>query len=435
MRVPLLSIYLSVAAAGAAAGAPAGSALWTGVPMARDGSGTSWLPDETPMRSYHAEVGAWRLMVEGNAFLRYTNQDLFDAGERGDDELDAPGWVMAGAAASLGDRDLAGFRSMFSSDPLTEGGDGYPLLFQTGETWEDKPLVDRQHPHDLVGELALTWGHALGDDAGLVVYAALPGEPALGPPAFLHRPSAQNDPDAPLGHHWQDSTHISYGVATLGFRYKNVKVDGSAFNGREPDEDRYNVEPPRFDSWAGRLAINPHERVALQLSYGWLVGPERLEPGVNVGRTTASVVYAGPWGDGRDAAASFVWGRNSPDGRAASDSLLLEGNLAFGRPSAFGRAEYVRKTAGELAVRGVPARERYGIGALTLGGAYRFWSWRGAALAAGGQLTTYAVPAGLRGVYGATPVSAEVFLRLCPGEMKLVPAGMGEMEDMEGMRR
>jgi hypothetical protein len=31
----------------------------------------------------------------------------------------------------------------------------------------------------------------------------------------MHRPS-QHDPDAPIGHHWQDSTHITFGVATLG---------------------------------------------------------------------------------------------------------------------------------------------------------------------------------------------------------------------------
>ena len=33
---------------------------------------------------------------------------------------------------------------------------------------------------------------------------------------FMHRPSAADDPFAPLGHHWQDATHEAFGVVTTG---------------------------------------------------------------------------------------------------------------------------------------------------------------------------------------------------------------------------
>ena len=171
-----------------------------GIPATRDGSGTSWLPDATSMQAYHARRGEWDFMLHGVAFLRYTVQDVFERGSRGDRSFNAPNWVMLAAHRPFSGGHQLTLRTMLSFDPLTIGGAGYPLLFQTGELYKGQPLIDRQHPHDFFGEMAFAYARALSDKASVFVYFGLPGEPALGPPAFLHRPSSQHNPDAPLSH-------------------------------------------------------------------------------------------------------------------------------------------------------------------------------------------------------------------------------------------
>ena len=143
--------------------------------------GTGWLPDEAPMYGYMKHKGDWMYMLHGNLFIRYNKQDLLDKGSRGDAKIDAPNWAMLMGQRPVGKKGLFHFNVMASLDPLIAGGEGYPLLFQTGETWNDVPLVDRQHPHDLLSELSVSYAHALSPKADVFVYAGYPGEPALGP--------------------------------------------------------------------------------------------------------------------------------------------------------------------------------------------------------------------------------------------------------------
>lgn len=302
------------------------SAILPGLSMQRDGSGTSWHPDSSPMRAIHRQVGAWALMYHGSVFGRYTNQNAGESGKRGDNKFSAPNWFMLMAQRPTGKHGQIMLRSMISFDRLTEGGDGYPLLFQTGESWKGQPLIDRQHPHDLFAELAVAYGHSLGKEAGFFLYFGLPGEPAIGPPVFMHRPSAQSNPDAPLGHHWQDATHITFGVATAGVRYKIAKLEGSLFTGREPNENRYNFDKPRFDSNSFRLSINPTANLALQISSGFLKSPEALEPSIDVRRTSASMLYNRAFGNGKNFIAALVWGQNDPESEK-QNSYLLESEL------------------------------------------------------------------------------------------------------------
>src|SRR6266446_3183344 len=202
-------------------------------PMNRESSGTSWVPDSTPMYGKMFMLGDDMLMLHGAIFPRYTNVST----RRGDDRIDAPNWFMAMYSHPINENMQLGGRLMMSLDPLTEGGRGYPLLFQSGESWHDQPLHDRQHPHDLFDELSISYSQKLDVDLSTYFYFGYPGEPALGPPTFMHRLSAMDDPDAPLGHHWQDSTHVTFGVATLGVvwsRFGGIKVEGSIFTGSEP---------------------------------------------------------------------------------------------------------------------------------------------------------------------------------------------------------
>ncbi|RYF53045.1 MAG: hypothetical protein EOO39_41325, partial [Cytophagaceae bacterium] len=198
--------------------------------MNRNGSGTSWHPDNTPMYAYMSQPSpkGWSYMLHYAIYLRYTSQNGNNRDGRGrGQQLGAPNWFMGMAQRKVGQRGLFQVRAMLSLDPLTVGNGGYPLLFQTGETYKGQPLIDRQHPHDLVSELSVSYSHALSKDIDLYGYVGYPGEPALGPPAFMHRISAFNNPDAPLSHHWQDATHILFGVATAGFRYKWAKLEAS----------------------------------------------------------------------------------------------------------------------------------------------------------------------------------------------------------------
>ncbi len=407
------------------------SAILPGLPMTRDGSGTGWHPDASPMHALHAQAGPWGLMLHGSAFLRYNAQDVFERGSRGDAAFGAPNWIMGMAQRPVSSSSQLAVRAMLSLDPLTVGGAGYPLLFQTGETWQGEPLIDRQHPHDFFSELSVTYGQQLGEQAGVFAYAGYPGEPALGPPAFMHRPSGWHNPNAPLGHHWQDATHIVFGVATLGARYGPAKIDASVFTGQEPGEERWGFDEPRFDSYSARLSVNPTDRWALQVSRGYLRSPEALEPELDLWRTTASALYHVPLGEERFWATALVWGWNDPveDGsegeshgqeaehghHASQHSLLLESDLRIGGQALYGRAEWVQQTPGALGLSGEPFHDGlFDVGALTLGTARDLLSLGGLTLEVGAQGTLYAVPGGLEPVYGTQPASVQVYLHLTP---------------------
>jgi Heavy metal binding domain len=332
-------------------------------PMNREGSGTSWLPDSSPMYGRMFMFDDNMFMLHGAIFPRYTNVST----QRGDDRIDAPNWIMAMFSHPLGDTAQFGARLMMSLDPLTEGGRGYPLLFQSGESWHDQPLHDRQHPHDLFDEVSLSLSQKFGYDLSGYIYFGYPGEPALGPPTFMHRPSAMDDPDAPLGHHWQDSTHVTFGVATAGFAWKNVKVEGSIFTGREPDEDRYDFDRPRFDSFSGRISWNPTQNLALQVSHGYIKSPEALEPDLKRHRTTASVIYNLPLGHDSNWSNTFVWGQNHDTREGKTQSFLIESNYQRGRNTVYFRWERVEKSGHELVLNPPDESRIFPVSGYTVG--------------------------------------------------------------------
>ncbi len=399
------------------------------LPMTADGSGTGWLPSASPMEMLHTSATGWALGLHAAAFPRVTAQDVGGNGARGATSVGAPNWAMVMAQRPVGGARLT-LRAMVSLDPLTEGGNGYPLLFQTGETFEGERLVDRQHPHDAVSELSATvaapLGRIAGQPAAVFAYTAFPGEPALGPVAFMHRPSARYGPDAPLSHHWQDATHIVWGVATGGIVAGPLKLDASAFTGREPDESRWAPDRPRFDSFSARLSASPAPAWTVQVSRGWITEPEALEPGVDQTRTTASVLYGAPLGADGDATATLAWGRNAfhgSDGAAhthtdAQDAWLAEGTLRRGRLAVYGRAELVDKSTEELALDDALGDAVYRVAAGSLGVAAEVGRWAAGTASVGTQVTAYRVPDDLRPLYGAAPVSVQVFVRLAPPRMR-----------------
>ena len=380
-------------------------------PMSRESSGTSWVPDSTPMYGKMFMFGDDMLMLHGAIFPRYTNVST----RRGDDRIDAPNWIMGMYSHPIGESAQLGGRLMMSLDPLTEGGRGYPLLFQTGESWHDQPLHDRQHPHDLFDELSISYSQKFDDGLSAYLYFGYPGEPALGPPTFMHRPSAMDDPDAPLGHHWQDSTHVTFGVATAALVWRTVKIEGSIFTGREPDEDRYNFDEPQFDSYSGRISWNPTQNLALQVSYGYIKSPEALDPDVNRHRTTASFIYNLPLGNDSNWSNSFVWGQNNDTGEGKTQSFLIESNYQRGRDTVYARWERVQKSGHELVLKPVDESRVFPISGYTIGYVRDLSHGNGIDIGLGTQFTINDRPDSLDRYYGENLGYAfEFFLRIRP---------------------
>jgi len=388
------------------------------LPMSRNGSGTGWLPDASPMYGTMYHTPKWMYMLHGNLFLRYNNQDLRNKGSRGGSEFDAPNWIMFMGQRQTGRSGLFHFSTMFSLDAPVGGSDGYPLLFQSGEAYKGRPIVDRQHPHDLFSELSVAYTQALSKKTDLTLYLAYPGEPALGPVAFMHRPSALDNPDAPLSHHWTDATHITFGVATLGLRHGNFKIEASSFTGREPDEHRYDFDKPRFDSWSGRLSYNPSSRWALQVSHGFIRSPELLHPDEDVNRTTASVLYSKPLLGEGTVNLTAVWGLNKTAGHDGENSALAEASWRKKRLALYGRYEWVQKSVEELALdAGFFGGALFPVQALTGGFNYDLLTIGKARIAGGAQLTVYDPDDRLNALYGRHPLAVELYLRLYPSLM------------------
>jgi hypothetical protein len=396
------------------------------LPMTRNGSGTAWLPDNSPMYGYMFHKGSWMYMLHGDIYLRYNKQDAFNKGSRGDSKFDAPNMVMLMGQREIGKNGLFHFSTMFSLDPLTVGEEGYPLLFQTGETYKGRPLVDRQHPHDLFSELSVSYAHALSAKSDVFVYLAYPGEPALGPAVFVHRPSGFFNPDAPLTHHWADATHISFGVATIGYRYGNFKLEGSSFTGREPDEERYNFDKARFDSWSGRLSFNPNPQWALQVSHGFIKSPEALHPDEDINRTTASATFSTRGRGEKFINVTAVWGMNKIKSHDAENGFLLETSRSVQRTTVYGRYEWVEKSIEELNLDEATYGEDgiFPVHAFTAGASYDMLTLGKTKFALGTQFSVYHPANKLSSIYSENPLAGEVYLRIYPRVMGRRVKGM-----------
>src|SRR6059058_6055270 len=337
-----------------------------GIAETRTGSGTSWLPDASPMHAAHYMLGRWTLMLHGKGFFQYDWQ----GGSRGSNQLGIVNWAMAAASRRLGGGQLQ-LRAMFSAEPWTTGSRGYPLLVQSGESYQGAPLHDRQHSHDLFMELAALYERPVARHFALSLYLAPVGEPAVGPVAFPHRPSAADDPLAPISHHWQDGTHITFGVVTAGVFTRSAKLEASWFNGREPDEHRtgFDYSGRRLDSYSARLTLNPDPRWSVSAWYAYLRSPEALNPDESLHRIGASALTTQPVGTKGTWSSALIYGANDQIGPGPlASSILVESTVDLdGTNSLFGRVEYVRKSAEELVIPSVPATTQYDVGALALG--------------------------------------------------------------------
>ena len=373
-------------------------------PIERESSGSAWQPDTSEHQGLHVMSGDWMLMAHGTLNLVYDHQ----SGPRGDDTAFASGMLMGMARRPLGNGTLQ-FKAMLSPDPVM-GARGYPLLLASGETANGTDrLIDRQHPHDLFMELSASVSQNIGPKSSLFLYAGLPGEPAFGPPAFMHREAILDSPEAPISHHWLDSTHISFGVVTAGLVFDRVKVEVSRFNAREPDQHRWNIESGPLDSTAVRLSWNPNANLALQGSWGNFKDPEQLEPGVNQKRLSASLLYAREVAPGWRVAGTLAWGRKIVEHHKA-DAYVAEMSVKHDAWTLFGRGEMTEN-------RELLETEEHGpafrIGKVSLGAVRDFRIADHLSLGAGGLFSVNFVPDALAQLYGGhNPIGAMGFVRL-----------------------
>jgi hypothetical protein len=373
-------------------------------------SGTSGEPATVSMPMLMGSAGRWTLMLHGDAFVERAR----DSGPRGGEETFSTNSFMGGAYRTVGGGALM-LRGMLSLEPATISGRKYPELFQTGETAYGKQLIDGQHPHDFFMELAAEYAHRAGrGDAYL--YLAPVGEPAIGPTAFMHRNSAHELPQAPIGHHFEDSTHIAFNVVTAGVTADRVTAEASAFHGGEPDERRYRIDGGRIDSWSARIQWRPFSNTHLQISHARLTKPETIEPGYAT-RSTASLTFEQPWSFAR-LSTTFVYGRVYKEVHDRTlDAYLGEASLTlFRRHHLVARGEIVDKD--ELFPHPIltvvprpplPVRV-FHVQAYTLGYTIDILRLPSMTTGAGANVTTYRFPPILDGFYGPHPHAVLLYL-------------------------
>lgn len=379
------------------------------------------------MESMHFASGRWSFMLDG--FVNMVYQE--EREPRGESEIFSTNMLMLAGERSLGSGRFR-FRVMASLEPSL-GKEGYPLLLQTGESADGRnPLFDRQHPHDLFMEVAAAYERPAGEAGSFFVYFAPVGEPALGPSAFVHRFSASDNPVAPLSHHWLDGTHISHGVLTLGFsRAGKLKLEASAFNGREPDSERWDVDSFALDSFAARLSFNPSPNWSLQVSAARVSEPDRLHPRLDVVRFTASATYNRPLARG-NWQTTLAYGRNdterltappqslppgvhihfTPGVSPVQHAILAETDWRFrNRHAVYGRIEWAEKN--ELFLAADRRHDLiYDVGKVGLGYVFDFVALPSLCIGAGGYGAVFFVPSELDFVYGQRPLSWGVFVRV-----------------------
>jgi hypothetical protein len=373
--------------------------------IAREASGTAWQPDASIHGGIEVMRGGWMLM--GHATLNgvYDRQ----TGPRGDEKLFGSGMIMGIAQRPFANGNVLQFKAMVSPDPLM-GRRGYPLHLASGETANGAdPLIDRQHPHDLFMELSASYSFKLGEKASVFVYGGLPGEPAFGPPAFMHRMSIMDSPEAPISHHWLDSTHITFGVVTAGLVYDRFKVEASRFHGREPDQHRFDIETGALDSTALRVSWNPTGALSFQGSWARLKSPEQLEPDENQTRWSLSGIYTRRFGERNWWSTTAAWGRRS-SGHQALDAWVLESAVGLKDWTLFGRAE--RTQNNELLFVGGQHGPTFNVGKVSLGAIRDVRVADHVTFGIGGLYALNFVPRGLEAAYGGDPKGMMAFVRL-----------------------
>lgn len=358
------------------------------------------LSSALPVHAQTPDAG-WRWVANANIFsgLNYQYRKSNDV-----KKFEAQNWFMGMGERPLG-RGRLTVHTMFSLEPFTLADIGSPQVFQTGETFNNVPLIDYQHPHDLISTLSASYVQQAGAWT-LTSTAAAVGSPALGPPPFMHRPSAAENPQSPLAHHHLDSVHITPGVLTFGAARSGAGIETSWFRGREPDEDRTDIDLGALDSWSVRGSFT-RGGWSGQISGARVNEPEPLEPG-DMTRLMASISHVRS--GAISTAVMAAWGQNRKS-HGTSNGFVFESNMSWLEKNyLYSRMEFVGKELPHAHGGVAEPLTVSTVGAFTLGYTRDIFTSALGKLGIGGDTTMYYVPAELQESYGA-PLSFHVFLR------------------------
>jgi hypothetical protein len=341
-----------------------------GLPRSRFGSGTTWLPDASPLYAAVPHLGKWGLLIHGNLYTGYN----WYSSERGWQRFMGRNTLM-GALFRTFQRSEVMFRLALSFEPLTIGSRGYPQVLQTGQTTNGNRIHDKMYALDFFRELALTYSWEVTPRWAATVYAALAGEPALGPVTFTQRISASADPLAPLGFQAQEQSHASFGVLTVGAYSRTLKVEASWFNGEVPGNRRYGLYLRKPDSYSLRVNWNPRPQWSGQVSYGFLEQPVAREPNRSQHRVSVSATYTQWHADSSGLSSTASFAERITVNGDISTAFMLEAYWNIdGHHSVFGRAELLQKSGEEL-VLPEPSNELFAVGSIASGYVYYFGPW------------------------------------------------------------
>ena len=368
----------------------------------REGSGTSWQPDSSPMfMKMLPSLGGFEFGTMGTLQAGYVDA----GGKRGDRGFFSNSMIMLMGRKDLGGGVL-GLHFMTSLDPILNGARGVPNLFQNGFTVHGVDVGDRKDPHNIFAEVAVSYSHPLSKHWAGFLYGGPVGEPALGNAMYLHRTSGLEIPEAPISHDWFDGSHISFGVATLGLVYRNRwKLEGSAFNNAEPGKNQYGIGPVALNSASGRLSYNPSRDWSFTTSYGY------LNSDVNQHRFTLGAAYSHELPHGDNLSVTGYFGQNIVRGSTVSNGWLAEATYYHAKDAFFARFERVDKPELIDAPKG-----SYTVNKLVFGDGHTFYSKDQIDYALGAYVGVYSFPSSLNAFYGNNPVTFGVFLRIRPSK-------------------
>jgi hypothetical protein len=384
----------------------------------RRGSGTSWIPAASAMPSHTTNAGSWTLQIRGTIFGQVDVQ----SGPRGGTQAGVTSWGSVEGSRPVG-RGRFAVRTMLSLDALGVGEAGYPALAQTGDPINGVTTHDRQLPHEFLSELALMYDVRLTSTKHFELYVAPAGEPALGAPAFTHRPSAMDHPMPPLGVHGEESPRTSFGVITAGLFADGWKFEASRFNGTAPNAQRFNIEKLKLDSYSARLTMRPGDAWSASFGLGYIHAPNELDPEVSANQFTATLMNARRIRADGKLMSTLTYSANKLLAEPFwSHSIMFETTAKLNaRNSIVARAERVHKSAEDLDLgNDVTNGSAFGSGRnpvadVTLGYVREVGSYRGGGVAVGATGTLYLLPSSFSSSYGSsTPVGAFVFVRVRP---------------------
>lgn len=339
------------------------------------------------------------VMFHLNQFAVYSNT----SGPRGHTRTTAPGQWMFMLDRNISTRNHLSIDVMGSPEQWTVGDKGTPQLLQTEH-------IDNMHAHDTVMALEFRDMVALsprGKQRVTILFAPR-GEAAVGPVPFMHRESAEGNPDAPLGHSQQDGFHDASTVFGLGYHIARTTAEVTAFSGQS-NSWPFPMHHP--DSYSFRVNQGINDHVGIGASALNVLLPEDV--GASHNRFLSAWLTASHLIGHHTLKFSSVWGEVRDGDKQILNSFLEETVYQAGRNKAYGRVETIQATPGQLdIVLADSSTAARWVQAYTAGYERTFLETRGITVYGGGSYTKNSVPVEFQPAYGPSPRGFKASVRV-----------------------